>query len=153
QDLNGDFIESGITGMAAGQQVGYGRTPTGTTHAMMWHGTASSAVDFNPPGAGVSDFFATCGSAQVGRAHFGTTGFGEAAVIWFNSPTDFVDLSTFLPAGQFYNSVATSVTVFNGMYYVGGYASLAAGGGDHAFLWVGVPGPSSGAVLAIFAAG
>ena len=147
-DMNGAFLESQVLGMAAGQQVGWARPfGAGGPYAIVWNGTAASAVNFNPPGAGTSTLWATCGSAQAGSAPF--AGFGGDAGIWFGTPGSFVDLAAFLPAGMFYNSAATCIAEQNGVYYVGGYASPAAGGGNHAFLWIGVPSPGAGMILAL----
>lgn len=132
----GGAIESQIFGVAPGQQVGWSRAPV--TRAAMWHGTAQSYIDMGPPGSGVSLINATCGSAQAGYANFA----GDvAAVVWFGSPTNFVRLDAFLPpgAGQ---STATGISEVNGVFYISGYARIP-GGGDQAYVWIGVPAPGT----------
>ena len=143
-DMNLGFAESQIRGMAAGQQVGWAREAGSSQHAAMWHGSPASWMDMNPPGAGTSVLNASSGSAQVGAANLG--GFYGDAGIWFGTPDSFVNLGSFLPSGMFFQSVATSVTELNGVFYVGGYASLASTGDNQAILWVGVPAPGASAI-------
>jgi hypothetical protein len=138
------FIQSEILGTAPGQQVGWAEHTGQAEHAAMWTGSAASYVDLNPPGAGLSFLYGTCGSAQVGYANLaGNNGAG----IWFGTPDSFISLAAFLPAG-YYQSVATCVAEANGTYYVGGYATSSATHNDEAFMWVGVPSPATLAPLA-----
>jgi hypothetical protein len=118
-------------------------------HAFLWHGSAGSAQDLNPPGAVYSKIFGMSASAQVGYSIFNSGG-GQAG-IWFGTPESFLSLSRCLPAG-FSSAVATSVAESGGTYYVGGYAYNTEGLPE-AFLWVGaVPAPSPAASLLIFGA-
>jgi hypothetical protein len=142
--------ESLILGMAPGQQVGWFNPPdTGNEHAGLWSGTAQSLVDLHPfPGFGFSELWATSGTVQVGSAQVpGGGGIGGHAGIWFGTAASFVDLHTFLPPGYDF-SVATSVYQANGPIYVGGLAGSTSTLGNQAFLWIGVPAPGAGAVLA-----
>ena len=88
--------------------------------------------------------FATCGSAQVGKAFVGLPQGG--AGIWFGTPDSFVSLAAYLPAG-YVESTATSVAFDGQTYYVGGYATNVATNMHEAFLWVGVPEPAAGLVV------
>jgi hypothetical protein len=134
-----NFVESEILGMAQGQQVGYAFALGQNDHAALWSGTAASYLDLNPPGAGLSFLYGTCGSAQVGYANLaGHNGAG----VWFGTAESFVSLAAFLPAGYF-QSVATCVAEANGVFYVGGYATNSVTHNDEAFMWVGVPGPGA----------
>lgn len=136
--------QSFISGMAPGQQVGWYTTPTNISeHAAIWSGTASSLIDLHPfPGSGSSFLLATTGQVQVGESHVPGGSFVHAGV-WFGTAASFVDLHSFLPAG-YGSSEATSVYQANGLIYVGGTAANPSTGLTEAFLWVGVPAPSSG---------
>ena len=126
---------SHITGMVPGQQVGYATLGTpGIDHAGIWSGSAASWIDLNPPNS-YSQLFATCGSAEVGILN------GFDAAIWFGTPQSVIDLHSFLP-NSYYYSIATSIAEEDGVFYVGGWAEQAAGTRE-AFLWVGVPSPST----------
>lgn len=138
-------IESQILGMAPGQQVGWSGAPG--THAALWRGSAASFIDMNPPGAGVSLLNATCGSAQVGWANIGVVSAG----VWFGTPESFQPLHQYLPGG-YRQSIATGVSVFNGTYYISGYANNNATGHDEAFVWIGVPTPGTVAAFSAAAA-
>lgn len=134
------LLESQITGMVEGQQVGWASRPGGTSHAAMWHGSAASYIDMHPSWTTVSQILATCGSAQVGWANLGSLG-GVRAGIWFGTPESFINLGQYLPP-VYGESVATCVAFDGERYYVGGYA-VGVAAGRRAFLWVGVPGPST----------
>lgn len=56
-----------MEGIGGGQQVGSGQTSS-STHALLWAGTAASAVDLNPASALSSEAIATSGVHQVGYA-------------------------------------------------------------------------------------
>jgi hypothetical protein len=133
-------LESGITSMSEGQQAGWSRRQSNpNTHAALWAGTAASWRDINPPSAGLSILFATCGIAQAGYANIGGV---ITAGVWFGTAESFVRLDTYLPQGVYYESVATSVSVADGMLYVGGYAANAGNSYREAYVWVApVPGP------------
>ena len=74
------------------QQVGYGEHSSidGGDHALLWNGSAASAVDLNPPGFGYTYAFATDGTHQVGEGRSGGT---EDALLWTGIATSVVDLS------------------------------------------------------------
>jgi len=88
-------------GVAAGQQVGYADLQTsagGFQDAILWNGTAASAVDLRPTGLSPAVDFSvavsTNGLQQVGYA--GVPG-GTEAVLWSGTANSAVDLDTFLP--------------------------------------------------------
>lgn len=145
--VGADFLESGINGMAAGQQAGWSRRQSAPNiHAAIWAGTASSWADLNPPGAGLSILLATCGVAQAGYANLSGT---NSAGVWFGTPGSFVNLAASLPPGLYYESNATSVAVSGSTAYVGGYATSVNTSQREAFLWIGpVPAPPGLALLA-----
>jgi hypothetical protein len=131
---------STIYGMASGQQAGiaYFGVPS-IDHAVIWSGSANSWVDLNPPNSS-SILAATCGTAQAGQLN------GFSAAVWFGTPQSVVNLHAFL-APEYVYSVATSVYEQSGLFYVGGWAYRSGGPSQEAFLWVGVPCPSSLALL------
>jgi hypothetical protein len=144
QSLNpAGAMSSEILGMAPGIQVGEVGPSGGGQRAAFWHGTAASYVDMTPPGAGTAMLNGTTPTAQVGAADLFSI--GQTAGIWFGTPESFVPLAAYLPPG-YSLSTATSVAELNGTYYVGGYA-LDSNLLPEAFLWIGVPAPSSGLVL------
>lgn len=120
-DLNPTHL-SGIAysdalGVAGGQQVGRGYGPAGAnvdaihTHALLWTGTADTAIDLNPtlPGIQYSEAVATNGSQQVGR---GMSGAYSRAVVWSGSADSAVDLQSLLPSslvGPYTNSWAFAI--------------------------------------------
>src|SRR5262249_27124221 len=72
-NLGGFTSDSKALGIGGGQQAGWARYQTGFIHAMLWTGTADSAVDLHPTNllySGqpmfYSDAFYTDGSHQVG---------------------------------------------------------------------------------------
>ncbi len=137
--------QSVLYGMSPGQQVGAATLVGIGGHAGYWTGTPESFVDLHPAGAGMSSASGTVGSAQVGFATFAV----GSAVIWFGSAESVVNLHDFLPAGQYDQSVASAVSLHNGLYYVAGTAWSAVGHNPEAWLWVGVPTPGSAFALVV----
>jgi hypothetical protein len=84
-----------VLGVGGGKQVGWALLSEGVGHALMWSGSAESALDLNPIGYNTSAQ-ATDGITQVGSG--GRIGVrGEAhAVMWHGTRDSFVDLH---PAG------------------------------------------------------
>jgi hypothetical protein len=94
-------------GVHAGQQVGYGSNlpypglPADflgyhtTSHALLWTGTAASAVDLNPAGFAASEANSSNGVQQGGWV-YDAVGISEHAAIWSGTAASFVDLH---PAG------------------------------------------------------
>ncbi len=129
-------------GISNGQQVGYisnASYPYGETlsyhplsHAVLWTGTAASAVDLNPVGFTASEALATNGTQQAGWAFNGAS---QHAALWSGTPDTFVDLN---PLG--YNDsriTALTATQQVGDGWVGPMG--AAGSVRHALVWSGTP--------------
>jgi uncharacterized protein (TIGR03382 family) len=148
-DLNpGPAFTSVIRGMAGDQQVGYTySTPPNQngTHAALWRGSAASLLDLNPFTNVSSELNATTALAQVGESGDPLLQSYEAA-IWFGSAESWVGLGRFLPPG-YGQSVATSVSFADGLFYVGGYARKFSTGRFEAILWTGIPTPGTASVL------
>src|SRR5207247_6441026 len=85
-----------------------------------WSGTPESFVSLQPPNASFVSIYATCGTAQAGRA--GLVGTGHSAVVWFGTAQSMVNLAAFLPPGEYVQSEARGVSFYNGQYYVTGTA-------------------------------
>ena len=94
-------------------------------NALVWSGTAASAVDLNPTllaNFTDSEALAADGSQQVGYG-YDATGFGDRALLWLGTSDSAVDLN---PAG-----LSTSMALdTNGLQQVGK-------AGTDAFLWSG----------------
>jgi hypothetical protein len=133
-------VESQVVAAVPGIQVGWSRSPS--DHATIWRGSAASALDINPAGFVGSHALGVCDSAVAGYVTAG--GFQLSPGVWLGPNFDFQLLP--LPAG-YTNGNATSVEFHDGEYFVGGWAEQGLGN-PKAFLWVGVPAPSSLALLA-----
>jgi hypothetical protein len=139
------YIGGAIYSMVPGQQAGMAQHAQGGVHAALWSGTAQSFVNMTPPGAGLSFIYGTTGTAQAGYAFL--FGIGNRAGVWFGTPESFISLADTLPS-WYGESLATSITEHNGLYYVGGKARNLLTSRDEAFLWVGVPAPGTLSLLA-----
>jgi hypothetical protein len=89
-DLNPlGFTSSYAYGVAADRQAGYGIAPAGDYHALVWSGTASSAVDlqsFLPPTYNYSEALAIADNGNVfGFATYIPTGESHA-ILWVEVP-------------------------------------------------------------------
>lgn len=116
---------SSINGICGTQQVGAGGSlSAGAGHAMLWNGTALSAVDLNPAGFRSSEALGTNGTQQVG---IGSNADGLHALLWHGSAESTVDLN---PA---YSAVSAALAT-DGIHQVG---FAGPGFGDHACLWAG----------------
>jgi hypothetical protein len=120
-DLNPvTFTNSRAYGVGGGQQVGYAwNTSPDDNNAMLWTGTAASAVNLNPDGFTYSVAYGTNGSEQVGQA-------GSDAFLWNGTAASGVNLN---PAG-FGTSIAYGT---NGSQQVG----VAIGDTTTAMVWSG----------------
>jgi probable HAF family extracellular repeat protein len=144
-DLNpAGFDESWAYGVGGGQQVGYGTASiyinkkTGyveQTHALLWTGSAASAVDLHPAGFTGSWAYGVAGGQQVGYGganYYISKKVGYVArvhaLLWTGSAASVVDLH---PAG-FVNSWALGV---GGGQQVG--YGVGSDGTPHALLWTG----------------
>ncbi len=118
------------------QQVGYGYG-IGTqniSNALLWTGTANSAVDLNPNKLGVSGSVAygTNGTQQVGYGNGSGTGHNDHAVLWTGTAASAVDLNPTNLSG-ITNSYAWST---DGTQQVG-WGNSGGVTADHALLWTG----------------
>jgi hypothetical protein len=119
------------TGAGGGQQVGFAGNGD-IAHAMLWKGTAASAIDLNPGGLGIHDSHAvaTDGIHQVGAGN--RQGGPELALLWDGDADSAVSLNpTRLPG--FDSSAAYGVS---GNQQVG-EALDSVNFRDHAMLWTG----------------
>jgi hypothetical protein len=119
-----------LTGISGSQQVGFasGAAISGFNHAILWSGTAGSAVDLNPPGFNDSEGYGISGTNQVGRG-YSTSAAATHALLWNSTAVSAVDLH---PDG-FSDSEAHGVS---GSFQVGfGFNQTASA--DHALLWSG----------------
>jgi probable HAF family extracellular repeat protein len=107
-------------------QVGYGYGPVTSyqEYALLWSGSAESAIDLHPPGYFMTQVFATSGPIQVGSGAADVPGQPhKRALLWHGSAESVIDMT---PPG-YVNSGMTSIA---GDSY----------GGDadgHAILWHG----------------
>lgn len=121
-DLNpavvGQYGSSSAVATAGTQQVGNATmpaqnspTPPPQAHAYLWTGTAASAVDLNPSGAGISSALGTNGFQQVGYFQIpnGLATFeSPQACVWSGTADSVIDLGALLPAIEDY-SMATAI--------------------------------------------
>ena len=157
--LSAEVNASVALGICGNQQVGFvgnGRFTDTVSHAVLWTGTAASAVDLHPPGPASSTGFvttiaaATNGSQQVGYSVPAVFGGGkEHALLWSGTADSMVDLHQFLPPG-FGSSGALGIDAAGNVV---GWASPAVVniGQDHAILWLPVPEPGGLALAALAA--
>jgi hypothetical protein len=113
------------------QQVGDGLNSLGgQDHALIWSGTASSAVDLNPSGyaASVALGISPNVNQQVGWASSDGDALDEHAALWTGTASSFLDLN---PAG----SAQSAAYAANGTQQVG-FAS-ATPNAPQAYLWYG----------------
>ncbi|MGB7925063.1 MAG: hypothetical protein WCF57_17615 [Pyrinomonadaceae bacterium] len=118
------------------QQVGTGYTVIGINawsgpYAVLWSGTAASAVNLNPQGSIASQANAVSGGQQVGFDFY-----PRHALLWNGSAESAVDLH---PAGNYATSEAnaTNGTQQAGFGFVGDEATQI--GHSHALVWSGTP--------------
>jgi hypothetical protein len=119
-------------GTNGSQQVGYGPVVESESnyHAILWSGTAASAVDLNPSGYDRSIAFGISGSQQVGFARVSGTLEEGHAMLWSGTAASAVDLNSSGFRFSFAYGVGGSQQV--------GYGNGAATGNDnHAILWGG----------------
>ena len=114
------------------QQVGYGSGARAAfVHALLWRGTADSAVDLNPSSLGITYSIAhgVGHGWQVGLGYGVVTDFQFHAVVWAGTADSAVDLN---PAG----AVESLAVATDGAGQVG-YSRFVANGPNHAMLWAG----------------
>ena len=138
--LLGTNTSSQAYGTSGSQQVGSGSggNSVGNLHALLWAGTAASAVDLNPDallGANsYSQANATSGSQQVGYGAGGATGNYQHALLWTGTAASGVDLHPAAMLGSNSNSIANGISGGQQVGY--GYGPITAGA-SHALLWSG----------------
>ena len=117
--------------MAEGVQVGHGRsTADFETHAILWRGSADSAVDMHPPGFQISLAVDTDGQTAVGYGFNPSVG-PTHAILWpdLNS-NEVIDLTP----PQFDFSQAFAVSGDSQVGFASGFDGL-----GHGILWHGLP--------------
>jgi hypothetical protein len=156
-DLNPTVLTGYTSSMAYGisangsQEVGEG-TGSGTgnkAHALLWFGTAASAVDLNPTdlsGFTASYANATNGTFQVG---YGSIGSDTHALLWAGTAASAIDLQTLLPStGSWLLSEAYTIDS-SGNIYGDAYGTYQSNTGYFAVEWTAVPEPASFSVFAV----
>jgi hypothetical protein len=115
------------------QQVGFGQQVLGVNafsgpYAVVWSGTAESAVNLNPPDSGSSQANAVSGGQQVGYGYF-----PHRAMLWMGSADTAVELQ---PDGY----AASEANATNGIQQAGsGFVgdAFTSMGHSHALVWTG----------------
>lgn len=100
-----DLTPSGFTataeGVSNGQQAGYGNVLNSYAHALLWSGSAASAVDLNPAGFTQSFAYGVSGGQQIGWGSGAATGDVAHALLWSGTAASAVDLNPSGFAGTF----------------------------------------------------
>jgi hypothetical protein len=139
------YDESVAYGVGGNQQVGLAIFGAYVGHAIVWSGTADSAIDLDPAGAlGDSHAWATNGTQQVG----GCGNFG--AMLWSGSAASAVKLQTLLPTGAWTGSTAYSIDDAGNVFGVAA-GTFNGVSGTYAVQWSPVPEPATASLLAIAA--
>jgi hypothetical protein len=124
------FSESNARAVRDGQQVGFGRVDGSIrSHALLWSGSAASAVDLTPADFDEAVAEGVDAGKQVGYGH--REGDANHALMWSGTAASVIDLH---PATGF---VRTFGRATDGVQQVGsGFAQLG-GGPSQALLWSG----------------
>ena len=119
------------------------------SHALLWSGTAASAVDLNPVGFTFSEARGVFGGQQVGYGYGPATGgtFNHA-LLWSGTAGSAVDLQSFLPE----NYTGSDAAAIDPNGNIVGEAYNSSTGQYDAILWVAVPEPSAFALAGLGAA-
>ena len=131
-------------GVSGNQQVGFGtlNTTGRPAQALLWSGTAASAVNLNPAGYTDSEAYGTNGSEQVGEAG---GFFGPQAFLWSGTAASAVNLQSLLPTAFWTTLQAYSIDAAGNIYGTA-YGTLAGVSESFAVEWSPVvpePGPGS----------
>ena len=117
------------------QQVGWD-DPTGYSHAILWSGTADSAVDLSPAGFTNTFAYGVGDDQQVGFGNPIAASTTFHALLWTGTAASAVDLNpTDLPGITYSRANAT-----DGTQQVGFGAPTPEGPNNHALLWSGTAG-------------
>ncbi|MGA2440863.1 MAG: PEP-CTERM sorting domain-containing protein [Tepidisphaeraceae bacterium] len=148
-------------GTSGTQQVGAGwgyNEFTGESFggAMLWTGTAASAVDLNPTnlsGIDDSEALATNGTQQVGFGYndYNVWG-GSCALLWSGTAASVVDLQTLLPSTGTWTSSSADLIDSSGNVYGWASGTFDNVTGTFAVEWS-VPEPATASMLLIAGAG
>jgi hypothetical protein len=122
------YSASSAEGVWGGRQAGWARTTGNANHAVLWSGTAQSAVDLHPAGFAQSRAWGIGPGQQVGSVE--TEAGDTRAVLWTGTVGSMVDLHPAAP-DDISEALAT-----NGRYQVG-YAGVGPASVAHAVLWEG----------------
>jgi hypothetical protein len=146
-----DLNPSGYTssygyGVSGGQQVGDAAGPANgnNVHAILWSGTADSAVDLNPSGFTQSEALGISGGRQVGFGFGPATANNEHALLWSGRAISVLDLHSFL-SSDYSSSEAEGIDADGNVV---GYARYIPTGEIHAILWS-IPEPGVAGLLGI----
>jgi hypothetical protein len=97
--LNPPRFQASIARAVSGSgQVGYAYSAGFGAHAILWHGTADSAVDLHPMGFDETAAKAIAGGTQVGYARGPATGGMMHAVVWHSTAESMIDLHPYVAA-------------------------------------------------------
>ena len=124
--------------MFPGVPYPYGETFSyhAASHAVLWTGTAASAVDLNPIGYSASEALATNGTQQGGWAYNPLPAQSQHAALWSGNPDSFVDLN---PLG--YNDSRITALTATQQVGDGWVGSMGLPGSiRHALVWSGTAG-------------
>ena len=136
----------------AAQQVGTGGSTLTSwpddalvdPHALLWSGTAASAVDLNPAGIQTSFARDVLNGVQVGYGAGAATGGRDHALLWIGTAASAVDLHLLLP-DAFESSYAYRI---DDAGHVFGVAFNSADQSYHAIEWAPVPEPGAPGLVA-----
>ncbi len=148
-NLNG-INESEALGTNGMQQVGYGYVSgTSNDQALLWDGTAASAVDLNPSGYNFSEALSTNGAFQVGYGSVPGQ-ISDRALLWAGTAGSVINLQTLFPSvDSLTASVADDIDSSGNIY---GFANNNVGG-FFAVEWSPVPEPATESLLIVAVVG
>jgi uncharacterized membrane protein len=142
------FESSFAQGIWGTIQVGYGVDDEGVGHALLWNGTAESAVSLNAAGYGTPLVYSASAAGQVGFSEGPATGGRTHALFWKDTSESIVDLHPFVSAlGPEYTGSAAYFIADNGSIVGSAFTYDPYRG--YAVIWTPVPEPASSALVAL----